>query len=380
MESSKNPKHSLDHLKVEGFKSIKHLDIKLRHLNILSGANGSGKSNFIDFFRLMRAMMELQLPGIAGTSLQVYVADGGGSDNFLYLGPKVTPKISIEIKFGLNQYRLNLVPTVEEKFVISEEARYYEGGTCSWWDLGSGHTRPVLLSEKNLGGVSGGRRSISSYIYEAISSWKIYHFHDTGKLAPMRRSEVIDDNEYLRFDGANIAPFLYHLKKNYEAEYQQIVDTIKLVTPFFDDFVLKPGNQDKVRLNWRQKGSDYPFKPSHLSDGTLRFICLVTALLQPDPPSTIIIDEPELGLHPFAIDILAELIQAESERMQIIVSTQSPALVDCFEPEDIIVVNRDDGASVFRRLNAEELNLWLEEYSLGDLWRRNIIAGGPVHE
>ena len=117
-----------------------------------------------------------------------------------------------------------------------------------------------------------------------------------------------------------------------------------------------------------------------LSDGTLRFICLTTALLQPDPPSAIIIDEPELGLHPYAIEILAELIEATARKTQLIVSTQSPALLDYFEPKDIIIVNRKKGASVFERLNKEDLSTWLKDYSLGDLWRKNIIAGGPDYE
>lgn len=223
-------------------------------------------------------------------------------------------------------------------------------------------------------------RGVAWHVYDAIASWKIYHFHDTSKYAPMRRHETIDDNEYLRFDAANIAPFLYDLKENDSNAYIQIVDSIRLVTPFFDDFILKPKKNEKVRLNWRQKGSDYPLKPQHLSDGTLRFICLTTALLQPRPPSTIIIDEPELGLHPYAIEILAELIQAASEKTQLIVSTQSPALVDYFEPENIIVVNRKQGASTFERMKRQDLSEWLDNYSLGDLWRKNIVTGGPSHE
>ena len=200
----------------------------------------------------------------------------------------------------------------------------------------------------------------------------------------MRRYETIDDNEYLRFDAKNIAPFLFDLKNSKRSAkttaYNQIVDTIRLVTPFFDDFILKPNENEKVRLLWRQKGSDYPLKPQHLSDGTLRFICLTAALLQPNPPSTIIIDEPELGLHPYAIEILAELIAATAKKTQLIISTQSPSLVDYFEPENIIVVNRKEGASVFNRLNKDELSSWLEDYSLGDLWRKNIFTGGPAHE
>ena len=370
----------LDKLTIKGFKSIRSLeDFELTDLNVLIGGNGAGKSNFIDFFRLLRAMMELPLPGLGSASLRAYIADGGGSDDFLFNGPKVTEQIETEMHFGPNAYRFQLSPTADESFLINNESRYYEGGDAGWWDIGSGNQTPKLLRDRKKSGVTG-PRNIASYIYNSISSWMIYHFHDTSKVAPMRRFETIDDSDYLRFDASNIAPFLLALKDNEAGTYQKIVDTIRLVTPFFNDFVLKPNRKDKVRLRWKHKGSDYPLKPHHLSDGTIRFICLTTALLQPDPPSTIIIDEPELGLHPYAIEILAELIQAASRKTQLIISTQSPALVDCFNPEDIIVVNRKEGASTFQRLNKEELTSWLADYSLGDLWRKNIIAGAPVHE
>lgn len=375
-----NMAQALDKLTIKGFKSIRTLeDFELTNLNVLIGGNGAGKSNFIDFFRMLRAMMELPLPGLTSASLKAYIADGGGSDDFLFNGPKITEQIEVETRFGLNGYRFKLAPTADETFIINDEARFYDGGTTGWWELGSGQTTPELLREKDKRGAAG-RRNVASYVYDAISSWKIYHFHDTSKLAPMRRFETIDDSDYLRFDAANIAPFLLDLKNSEKSTYNQIVDTIRLVTPFFDNFILKPNKNEKVRLRWRQKGSDYPLKPHHLSDGTLRFICLTTALLQPEPPSTIIIDEPELGLHPYAIEILAELIQSTSKKTQLIVSTQSPSIVDCFKPEDIIVVNRKKGASVFQRLNKREFSSWLKDYSLGDLWRKNILTGGPVHE
>lgn len=372
---------SLDKITIKGFKSIEVLDdFKLSNLNILIGGNGAGKSNFIDFFRLLRAMMELPLPGLTNTSLKSFVADAGGSDNFLFNGPKITGQIETELLFGQNGYRFTLSPTTEESFIINDEARLYTGGESGWWAIGHGNNRPALLMEKDQPGYSGSRYGVAHHIYEAISSWKIYHFHDTSKLAPMRRFETIDDNEYLRFDAANIAPFLFHLKNNFRFVYTQILNTIRLVAPFFDDFVLRPNGSEKVSLRWRQKGADYPLKPQHLSDGTLRFICLTTALLQPNPPSTIIIDEPELGLHPYGVEILSELIQATSLQTQLIISTQSHTLVDYFDPESIIVVNRKKGASVFERLEKQKLSSWLKDYSVGELWRKNVISGGPSYE
>ena len=223
----------------------------------------------------------------------------------------------------------------------------------------------------------------SKRVVDAITSWKIYHFHDTSVTAGMRHYEIVQDNKYLRFDASNIAPYLLRLKKQHADVYQEILNSVRLVMPFFDKFILESesfGEKRKVNLSWLQKGSDYPMQPHLFSDGSIRFICLATALLQPDPPAAIIIDEPELGLHPSAIAILAELIQDASRRTQIIVATQSPALIDYFEVEDIIVVNREDGASTFKRLQLSDFSSWLETYSVGELWSKNVISGGPVYE
>lgn len=375
--------NALDRLTIKGFKSIKSLeDFELGKLNIMIGGNGAGKSNFIDFFRLLRAMMELSLPGLERSSLQSFVKDGGGANDFLFNGPKVTNQIEVRLRFGDNGYGFKLAPTADQSFLINDEERYWERSTHGWWQMGSGSNVPRLLKEKDEPGFKS-KHGVAYYVFTAIQSWRIYHFHDTSKNAHMRGYEIIQDNDFFRFDAANIAPFLLGLREEERESYDKIVEAIRLVTPFFDDFILKPrkfGEKETVNLSWHQKGSDYPMQPYHISDGTLRFMCLTTALLQPYLPSTIIIDEPELGLHPYAIEILAELIKASSVKTQVIVSTQSPHLIDNFKPEDIIVVDREHGASTFKRLNAKELSNWLEDYSLGELWRKNIVAGGPIHE
>jgi predicted ATPase len=201
----------------------------------------------------------------------------------------------------------------------------------------------------------------------------------------MRRDQSVRDKAALRHNASNIAAFLLNLREKHAGSYALIRDTVRQIAPFFDDFVLEPetkGEEEKVRLEWRQKGSDYPFQAYQLSDGTIRFICLATALLQPTAilPATVVIDEPELGLHPFAIGLLASLIQSASERTQVIVSTQSPALLDYFRPEDVVVVNRQQGHSTFDRLNADELREWLAEYSVAELWQKNVLRGGPVND
>jgi predicted ATPase len=374
-------KGSLDKLTIRGFKSIKDLnEFKLGDLNVIIGANGAGKSNFVQIFRMLMAMTE--------KNFSKFILERGGADNFLFNGPKVTPSINMEFEFaslsdhatGTNSYKFELTPTADEKFLISEQRKCV---STNWRSYGSASDESRLYDERNEKSMDGQWHGVGHFVYESISNWMVYHFHDTSANAPMRRSEIVEDFHKLRGDAANIAPFLLELKDSEPDYYQRIVDAVRLVIPFFDDFrldVQKLGEAEKVRLSWNQKGSDFPMQSYHLSDGSIRFICLATALLQPRPPSTIVIDEPELGLHPAAIVVLAELIQAAAKRTQVIVATQSPALIDQFAIEDVIVVNRESGASTFRRLKEEDFTTWLEDYSVGELWTKNVIDGGPVYE
>jgi predicted ATPase len=212
-----------------------------------------------------------------------------------------------------------------------------------------------------------------------MTSFKIFHFQDTGKTAKIKLPCLIADNEFLREDGANLAACLYVIQLTYPKDFKRIEMVIRSVAPYFERFDLKPDriNPDVIRLEWKEKGSDAYFNAKHLSDGTLRFIALATLLLQPEAPQVIIIDEPELGLHPFAINKLAGLIKKASANTQIIISTQSVNLVDNFDPEDIITVDRQDGQSVFNRQNSETLKDWLTDYSISDLWNKNVIGGRP---
>ncbi|MBN2441195.1 MAG: AAA family ATPase [Spirochaetales bacterium] len=365
---------SLDTLTIKGFKSIQNLDsFKLTNLNIFIGGNGTGKSNMVSFFRMLRSLIN--------GNLGDYVRQNGGISDLLFNGRKTTKKMEFSTRFGIRGYRFKLQPTPKDTCIITNEARYYKYGKSGWWPLGDSDDDTSLLVKE---AKSKGRDSeYSEPVYDAISSWQIYHFHDTSETAAMRQYEIIQDNKYLRGNASNIAPYLYRLKEKHTAEYSEIINTVRIVMPFFDEFLLdinEFGEKQKLNLSWKQKGSDYPMQPYHLSDGSIRFICLATSLLQPNPPSTIIIDEPELGLHPAAISIMAELIQDAAKRTQIIVATQSPALIDHCGIEDIIVVNRENGASLFKRLNEDDFKEWLKDYSVGELWTKNVISGGPVYE
>jgi predicted ATPase len=341
---------------IKGFKSIRNLeDFELRNLNILIGPNGAGKSNFVSFFELLKT---------AGTALWVdYIKKIGKVDRLFYFGIKSTPSIFFKITLRDKKYLTsNVKPSGDDFLYVESEG--VDGPLDKRYD----------------------KMSLEMYFKKIDPSVKknflIYHLHDTSTFAGVKRPCTKRDYEYLRSDASNLAAFLLFLKKKHEKEYQRIQETIQLAAPFFDDFLLRDwlDNIDETLLEWKQTGSDYPFHPSQISDGTLRFICLTTALLQPEPPSTILLDEPELGLHPQALALLAEMIKAASVKTQVIVSTQSPILIDYFEPQDIIVTTRENGESKFRRLDEEKLKLWLEDYSLGELWQKNIFEDSPGYE
>jgi len=369
-------------LTIEGFKSIRKLeDFELRELNVLIGANGAGKSNFVSFFRLLRDLIQQRL--------QTAIAVEGGADSCLFLGPKETRQLAAKLYFGNNGYEFSLVPTHDGRLVFSEEFTIFLGSIADdRSSLGSGHAESKLRDKKDEPGRWGAARGVPFYVFSAISSWVVYHFHDTSFSAGVRRPHAINNNIALGPNAENLAPFLYRISQTSQTHYLRIRDVVRLAAPFFDDFLLRPmpGNEEMIQLEWRQRDSDYPFRANQLSDGTLRFICLATVLLQPSPPPTMLFDEPELGLHPYALTLLGNLfrqaVRTSGKRVlrQVIISTQSAPLLSEFTPEDVIIVDRAHAESTFRRLNSEDLTEWLHEYTLGELWQKNVLGGRPSNE
>lgn len=364
----------IDSISVEGFKSIaSNQAVKLRPINVVIGPNGAGKSNLIGVFSFLHALREGRL--------QDYVRRSGGAEQILHFGSKVTSEIVIHVSFldGQNQYRITLKPTADDSLYVAQE-------TVMFWDK----DRYPHPWDDALQPVDGGREAgisdsklvkTPSWVRARLGSWRIFHVHDTSATSPLRKTAQLHDNEFLRPDGSNLAAFLYLLQQKHEETYDLIRRTVQQVTPFFDDFVLRPDplNDESIRLAWKHRDSDQYFGSASLSDGTLRFVALATLLLQPVVyrPSVVLVDEPELGLHPYAITLLASLIRQASAQTQVIVSTQSPLLLDHFDPEDVLIADRVDDGTVLTRLDVPNLESWLEDYSLGQLWEKNQLGGRP---
>lgn len=365
----------LDWISVAGFRSLRRVhELALRPLNVLIGANGSGKSNFVEVFSFLHA--------VRAGRMREYVRRRGGAARLLHFGPETTSELEFQVSFHeeRDQYRLELaVGSTDELFVVTEAALF--------WDK-SKYERPFdepLSSANGEAGISDpALTGVPHYVREELDGWRIHHFHNTSPSAPLRRTANLHDRHFLRADGGNLPAFLYSLRESHPASYAMIQKTVRLAVPFLQDFVLRPFGEtgDAIRLQWTHRDSDLLFDVSALSDGTLRFIALATLFLQPRDlrPNIILLDEPELGLHPTAIGLLADLVRAASVDSQVILSTQSAIFLDYFEPDDILVSERTNGQTSFRRIEARALRVWLEDYSLGQLWEKNYLGGRPHSE
>ncbi len=367
--------NSITSITIRGFRSIKEMTLEFRPLNVLIGANGAGKSNLISFFKMMNELT-------AGR-LQQYIAATGRAAANLYFGPKVTPQLEATLNFtvknAVDTYQMRLFYAANDSLIFAEEhLSFLTKGypNPKEVNLGRGGHAETLIGET----ASKGEPTAKTLLY-LLNHCRVYHFHDTGPTARIMRYCYVDDSRWLMHDAGNLAAVLFRLQSQNETVYRRIVTTVKQVAPFFDDFVLEPTGPGKkeIILNWRHRESDMVFGPHQLSDGTLRAICLIGLLMQPaeELPSLIIVDEPELGLHPYALNVIASLLKSASHHAQVLLSTQSSAFLDHFDVADVVIVERDGESSKFVRPNAEELKDWLQDYSLGEIWTKNVIGAGP---
>jgi predicted ATPase len=381
----------LTRITLRGFKTIKDLtDFEPGDLTVLIGPNGAGKTNFISFFRMLSWAMTP--PG----QLQVHVAQQGGASALLHDGASVTQQIEAILSFGegvgTTEYGFRLSHAAADTLLFADEWFDFAGPDQSKGRrfLEGGHRESTLL-----GGPAMFRNTLTPPpaqpgrarlrherlpVLRMLQGISVHQFHNTSQTARIRNKWDVSDNRWLKEDGANLASFLYRLEAEHPAYYNRIQDTLRLILPFFAAFELYP-EAGSILLRWREIGSDQVFNVSQASDGMLRAMALVALLLQPEKglPAMLILDEPELGLHPYAIEVLASLIRGASKHVQVIVATQSVSLIDRFDPNDIVVTDRKHRETSFKRLDNAALTEWLETYTLSELWEKNVVGGRPSH-
>jgi predicted ATPase len=365
---------SLARLTIRGFKTIRELrDFEPGRMTVLIGPNGAGKSNFLSFFRMLSRMLT------PSATLQTYVGEQGGASSLLHDGPARTREIDAVLRFvtdtDADEYGFRLLHSAGDTFTFADEwyGWSYGGVDDQSIAFGGGHPEPRLLTERQSGKLE------SVPLFSALRGTLVFQFHDTSSTSRIRNKWPVEDSARLKEDAANLASFLCRLRDNNRKHFQRIVETIRLILPFFGDFEFQT-EFGSVLLRWQERGSDRIFGAWQAADGMLRIMALVALLQQPEEtlPDVLILDEPELGLHPYAIEVLASLLQSASQHVQVIVATQSVSLIDRFEPHDIVVVDRVGRESTFRRLNDAGLAEWREQYTLSELWEKNVLGGRPA--
>ena len=368
----------LDSITIRGYRSFKDATLELRSLNVLIGANGAGKSNLVSFFKMLNE--------IAAGRLQRYLALTGRATSNLHFGPTVSPHLEAELKFETDSgdksvYRMRLGCAAGDTLKFNEEClSFHQPGIPNPVEaqLGSGHRESLVMAAAD--GLAPTAKTAKA-LQHLLNNCRVFHFHDTSPSSRVRNSGYVGDSHLLLPDAGNLAAVLFRLKSERPDIYRRIVDTIRQIVPLFDGFELRPeGSEGKnIILKWRHCDSGTVLGPHQLSDGTLRTICLVSLLMLPPKqlPLLTVIDGPELGLHPYALNIVGSLCRSASTNSQILISTQSSAFVNCFEPSNLVVVERNGLSSVLGRLDENILNEWLNEYALGEIWEKNIIGGGP---
>jgi len=369
-----NLNFKLTNVTIRGYKSISYdspISLNLGDISILLGANGAGKSNIVSFFKMMSYMMS--------KSFARYVELNGTANQLLHFGSKHTPTMSADLSFSndksIDKYSFTLTNAMTDRLIISKES-------IQWHRIKEDKPNNVIL-EPNFkeSALADCEDPVAKSIYSMLTSCKVYQFHDTSAEGPIRQTCPVETANYLQSYGNNLASFLYYLKHNYKQSYKRIVDYVSDVVPQFEDFYLEPTGNN-ISLRWKDKSAtDYVFNSYQFSDGSIRFIALAALLLQPAKtmPNVIIIDEPELGLHPYAISQLAEMIKDASLHSQVIVATQNKDLIDYFNVDDISVVEMDEQkqSTIVSKLSEKKLKHWLEDYSVSELWDKNVIGGRP---
>ena len=370
----------IESISIKGFRSLADVEIdRLPMAAVLIGANGSGKSNFIRFFEMMSWM-------IAAHRLAEFVQRQGGADDQLFGGSRVNPRMDAEIAIrteaGRNDYRFSLAYAHPDRFMFTDEAlRFNREGwdtEAAWQHLGSGHSEAKIVEATRSAEYSGVDPTTARVLVHLLRRCAVYQFHDTSEDSRIKKKWDAEDNVYLRSHGGNLAAILLRLEREDMRRFESICDYIRRVLPVFDRFEIEE-DYGKVLLRWKAKGLDKTIGAHLTSDGSLHLFALVTLLNLPPEmlPDVLLLDEPELGLHPAAAALVGDMIKALSGKRQVIAATQSPLLVDSFDLDEVLVLELRGGRTEISRYDDSEYREWLNDYTTGELWQKNLIGGRP---
>lgn len=384
-----------ENIRVQGFRRLHDVDLKLKPLNVMIGANGCGKTTLLDVLALLAAS--------ASGNLNETIRDFGGVDSNLtnLIAAKadrarfmafdlamsvpgrapiayhiaLSPKgVAYEIaEETLTQQRTPTTPTPFKYFESHhEDVRYFppnDGLLIPNWEY-----NPL---ESSLSQVPKMFQEPEDFRRRLASSTH-YHVLDVSQRAPVRLPQQMREARLPGKDGEDLVSCLYTLRETDPDSFETIEDTLRAGFPDFERLNFPPVAAGTLAMTWKDTTSKNPFYMHQLSEGTLRFLWLVTLLQSPGLTAVTLIDEPEVSLHPELLSLLAELMREASQRTQLIVATHADRLVRSLKPEEVLAMNvNDDGAAEMTWANDLDLQQWLDEYTLDEVWRLGRMGARP---
>lgn len=362
-------------LHIKGFRSLADVRIaKLPNPAVLLGANGSGKSNLLRFFEMVTSM--LQQPGLGH-----FVQFHGGADDQLFQGTVATSRIDASVgllaEAAQHEYRFSLEYAHPDRLLFADEALGFgQAENMVWHRFGGGHDEAKLPYAKT---ETDGACEIAARRFKGFFEHCVVHqFHDTSATSRLKVRWDAEESFRLLPHGGNLPSVLLYLSRHDKERFDAICYYVSRILPGFRRFEIEEAH-GKTLLRWQASGSSKTIGPHLTSDGSLRFFALVTLLNLPAEvlPEIVLLDEPELGLHASAITLIAEMVKSVALKRQVVVATQSPIFVDFFRPHELVVLELDAGQTLVRRPEELDLGPWLEEYTTGEIWRKNLIGGRP---
>jgi predicted ATPase len=381
-------------LSVRGYRRLKAVDVPLRRLNVLIGANGVGKTSILDVFRLLGASADRRLVASvleAGGLRSILTADGSTSSLEFRIAFQPESEGDINYEFSLTEEgALQALSIGNERLAQDQSLRHPAvliETTAGWPYYHTGNGLVTVLSDAAYDRSSYDRAetalSQSPPRTEAItfrnkiaSISAIYHALDVSQRAPVKGPQRLYPTRIPSVDGADLLSCLWTIRETDHGRYEDIENSLRAAFQNFEKLEFPPVAAGMFGLGWRDSTFARPLYASELSEGTLRFLWLATLLQSPELPAVTLIDEPEVSLHPEMMRIITELMRGAAERTQLVVATHSDRFVRFLRPEELLVCDLDESGGMTTQW-ADELNLkaWLEDYTLDQLWSKGILGG-----
>ena len=378
--------HKLIHLKIEGFKRLHNVDVEMRPVMVMIGANGVGKTSLLDALSLLSAS--------ATGTLNQRLSEMGGVSEIITRGRATDLSLSVEMEvpnYEPLKYELRIEPFGQAYGISQETLTQARTGFSApfkhidsqltdvrYFDMETNHLlRPNWEHNKFESSLAQVPKMFqqAEELRRTLGSMTQYHVLDVDQRAPVKLPQQLMPADLPGSNGESLLPFLYNLREANRESYEAIEDTLRSAFSGFEALNFPSVAAGMLSMTWKEKSFKDPIYVNQLSEGTLRFMWLVSLLQSPGLSTVTMIDEPEVSLHPELLAVLADLMREASQRTQIIVATHSDSLIRFLRPNEVVVMDSDDsGFATPTWADSMNLDEWLAEYSLDEVWRLGRIG------